>query len=97
MRNPTPVIIIKKIAESGSRRKENETEKLPALNQSNTGTTTDLPDIEKKILIAITNDASMVVLPIIPATDLDNLLFKRPRMINPIRGKRGINAANCNI
>ena len=81
------------MAERGSSRKENETEKLPALNHSITGTTTDLPLMFMKIQTAIAKEASIVPLAKKPTICFGSLLFKRPISTNPIRGKSGINAA----
>jgi hypothetical protein len=90
-------MIIRNMEESGSIRKEKETEKVPALNQSNTGTTTDLSEIERKIPSAIAKEARIVAHPIAPTKDLDNLLFKSPISVNPSKGNTGINHANCII
>src|ERR1035437_6191828 len=81
-------------------RKENEICNVPEFIQSNKFMVVAFvsPDIKpKKIATAIIKEARIVPLANTPANDLEILLFPKPRMMKPIRGKIGISHAYCII
>jgi hypothetical protein len=90
-------MISRKRDDSGSSINEKETDRLPALNQSRNGTTTDFPEMLRNMFNENMNETRTVTEASMPAAFLGSLLFNKPSIRNPISGQRGINGANCVI